>query len=254
VQRHLINIKKYTLAICLLTLSGCAFTNQWLNLDGDKGTKENIPVAISILHEMATYCEKVYDHAIIKTQNNEFAYNIAQDRGVTILSFRGTDNKENVITDIDVRPFKDKKLGEYLHRGFRDAAEKLYNHIIRNNEFVPDHKLHDTILLTGHSLGGAMAQIIGLWLDDDGYDVQIYTFGSPKISNVDFGDDDHFRVYLKDDPIPFLPPFPYIHWGTRINAKTLEWETRHPVDDFLKIDARDHSIKEYLKVLEKHEP
>ena len=35
---------------------------------------------------------------------------------------------------------------------------KLYNHIIRNNEFVPDHKLHDTILLTGHSLGGAVME------------------------------------------------------------------------------------------------
>jgi len=64
--------------------------------------------------------------------------------------------------------------------------------------------------------------------------------------------DGHFRVYLENDPVPFLPPYPYVHWGMRINAETLDWDEDHPIGDITKIDARDHSIKEYLKVLSRH--
>ena len=106
--------------------------------------------------------------------------------------------------------------------------------------------------MTGHSLGGATAQILGLWFEDDAYEVQIYTFGSPSVMIEQMWEDGHFRVYLENDPVPFLPPFPYMHWGIRINAETLDRDEIHPIGDVTKIDARDHSIKEYLKVLKRH--
>ena len=62
----------------------------------------------------------------------------------------------------------DEDLDIYLHRGFRDAAHVLYEDIKRN------YRLERTVYLTGHSLGGAIAQIIGLWLDNDEYNIQIY--------------------------------------------------------------------------------
>ena len=214
-------------------------------MGGANGTKENLPVGIEILTEMAEYCERIYDEGK-EIGDNEFAYNVVQDRGVTIISIRGTDNGKNVLTDLDARPFRDKKLGVQFHRGFRDAAEKLKNDIIENVA------LEETIILTGHSLGGAIAQILGLWFEDDAYEVQIYTFGSPSVMIEQMWEDGHFRVYLENDPVPFLPPFPYMHWGIRINAETLDWDENHPIGDVTKIDARDHSIKEYLKVLKRH--
>ena len=129
-------------------------------MGGANGTKENLPVGIEILTEMAEYCERIYDEGK-EIGDNEFAYNVVQDRGVTIISIRGTDNGKNVLTDLDARPFRDKKLGVQIHRGFRDAAEKLKNDIIENVA------LEETIILTGHSLGGAIAQILGLWFEDD---------------------------------------------------------------------------------------
>ena len=220
-------------------------TNQFLGMGGANGTKENLPVGIEILTEMAEYCERIYDEGK-EIGDNEFAYNVVQDRGVTIISIRGTDNGKNVLTDLDARPFKDRKLGIQIHRGFRDAAEKL------RNEIIEKYALEEHIILTGHSLGGAIAQIMGLWFEDDAYDVQIYTFGSPTVTTTDMGDEMHFRVYIEDDPVPFLPPFPYVHWGVRIDANTLEWAENHPVGEFTKIDGRDHSIKAYLKVLRRH--
>ena len=214
-------------------------------MGGANGTKEDLPVGIEVLIEMAEYCERIYDEGK-EIGQDEFAYNVVQDRGVTIISIRGTDNAKNVLTDLDARPFKDRKLGVQVHRGFRDASEKLKNDIIEN---VP---LEENIILTGHSLGGAIAQILGLWFEDDAYEVQIYTFGSPSVMIEQMWEDGHFRVYLENDPVPFLPPFPYMHWGIRINAETLDWDENHPIGDVTKIDARDHSIKEYLKVLRRH--
>ena len=220
-------------------------TNKFIGMGGANGTKEDLPVGIEVLIEMAEYCERIYDEGK-EIGQDEFAYNVVQDRGVTIISIRGTDNAKNVLTDLDARPFKDRKLGVQVHRGFRDASEKLKNDIIEN---VP---LEENIILTGHSLGGAIAQILGLWFEDDAYEVQIYTFGSPSVMIEQMWEDGHFRVYLENDPVPFLPPFPYVHWGVRINAETLDWDEDHPIGDVTKIDARDHSIKEYLKVLKRH--
>ena len=191
------------IVIISLLLSSCVSSNKLFNMDGDSGTKENLPVHVEVLVEMAEYCENVYDEGE-ELGDNEFSYKVVQDRGVTIIIFRGTNNGRNVLTDLDARPFRDKKLGISVHRGFRDAAEKLRDDLIEN------HAIEESVIFTGHSLGGAIAQVIGLWFEDDAYDVQIYTFGSPSITTASVGGSAlHFRVAIRDDPVPFLPPLPY---------------------------------------------
>ena len=230
----------------LLFLTSCVSTNQFLSMGGANGTKENLPVDVGILIEMAEYCEEIYDDGK-EIRDNEFSYNVVQDRGVTIVSIRGTNNGRNVLTDLDARPFKDRKLSANIHRGFRDASEKIRDEIIEN------HAIEESVILTGHSLGGAIAQIIGLWFEDDAYDVQIYTFGSPAITTASLGGGVlHFRLALRNDPVPFLPPIPYRHWGIAIDPETLSWSENNEIGDFTKIDARDHSIKEYLNILKRH--
>ena len=205
---------------------------------------------------MAEYCEEAYrsatnENKLYEIRNNEFSYHVKQDRGVTILIFRGTDNVKNVWTDIDARPTKDDSLdGAYLHRGFKDAATWIFEDIKR------DYRLEKTIYLTGHSLGGAVAQIIGLWLHNAGYHVQIYTFGSPKVSTTFFGNRPiHYRMLVRNDPVPFVPPYPFLHSGISIDVETLNWEEGGEANrsSFGEIDGRDHSIKEYLKILKGHE-
>tara|TARA_B100001564_G_scaffold3154_1_gene2711 strand:+ start:594 stop:1214 length:621 start_codon:yes stop_codon:yes gene_type:complete len=204
---------------------------------------------------MAEYCEEAYHSAndenkLYEIRNNEFSYHVKQDRGVTILIFRGTDNVKNVWTDIDARPSKDKSLnGAYLHRGFKDAATWIFEDIQR------DYRLEKTVYLTGHSLGGAVAQIIGLWLHNAGYHVQIYTFGSPKVSTTFFGNRPiHYRVLVRNDPVPFVPPYPFLHSGISIDAKTLDWDEGGEANrgSFGEIDGRDHSITYYTRILKGH--
>ena len=142
--------------------------------------------------------------------------------------------------------WQDKKLSAGVHRGFRDASERI------KEDLIEKHAIEETVIFTGHSLGGAVAQLLGLWFEDDAYEVQVYTFGAPAVIMEQIWTDGHFRVYLENDPVPFLPPYPYVHWGIRINAETLDWDEDHPIGDITKIDARDHSIKEYKKVLRRH--
>ena len=146
-------------------------------MGGANGTKENLPVDVSILIEMAKYCEIIYDEGK-EIEDNEFAYKVVQDRGVTIIIFRGTNNGRNVLTDLDARPFRDRKLGVQVHRGFRDAAEKLRDEIISN------HALEETIILTGHSLGGALATLAASrW---NTITTHLYTYGSPRVGGRKF--------------------------------------------------------------------
>jgi len=223
-------------------LTGCVLSNLFV-FQGDSGTKENLPVTPAELKEMAGYCMQVYE----KDPKKEFSYMVKHDRGVTIIIIRGTDNVKNIGSDVDARPFKDRKLAATLHRGFRDAAEDIKNEIDKKVE------LNDTIYITGHSLGGAIAQIMGYWYHGEGKTVQIYTFGAPKVSTKYFGNTpQHFRVAMVNDPVPFVPIFPYIHSGINIDPETLNWRFTNDVGDVTKINAGEHSIGEYYKQLSKH--
>ena len=247
--------KNWKFIIITLFLSGCSWLNPFLYFQGESGDRSTLPVDVEELIEMAEYCEEAYrsatnENKLYEIRNNEFSYHVKQDRGVTILIFRGTDNVKNVWTDIDARPTKDDSLdGAYLHRGFKDAATWIFEDIKR------DYTLEKTVYLTGHSLGGAVAQIIGLWLHNAGYHVQIYTFGSPKVSTTFFGNRPiHYRVLVRNDPVPFVPPYPFLHSGISIDVETLNWEEGGEANrgSFGEIDGRDHSIKEYLKILKGH--
>ena len=253
-DRLAIKCFKFAIIIVLVFLiSSCTVTKQFLNRQGESGHKTTLPVEPAELLEMAYYCDEAYDNTDNKFEflnDNQFSYQVKQDQGVTILIFRGTSNGNNILTDIDFRPFEDKQLSEkwgtkvFLHRGFRDAAMFLEKDIKTN------YKLEKTVYLTGHSLGGAIAQIVGFWLDREGYNVQIYTFGSPKVTTTFLGNRPiHYRVVVNNDPVTFLPIYPYVHSGIRIDAKTLDWCEYDVYGKFTEIDGRDHSIKYYLKTL-----
>ena len=233
-----------------LILNSCAKNVSDKNNDLGSGEKSKLPVSLTSLIEHAEYCKTIYESG--GDQKDEVAFEVKQINGISIIIIRGTANAENVQSDIDVRLVKDDDLGIYLHKGFRDASVSVMSNI--DNTFVNNAKkymLEHTVHITGHSLGGAIAQIIGMWLHKRGKNVQIYSYGSPKVSNqvLSGGQPTHWRVVRRSDPIPFTPPWPYSHTGLFIDSQDLDWGPDNDNGLISQTDGLDHAIAKYVTTL-----
>jgi len=229
--------------VVALILSGCAKNTVDKNNDLGSGDKSNLPISLDLLIEHAEYCKAIYDSG--GDQKDEVAFEVKQDNGISIIVIRGTANDANVLSDIDVRLVSDARTGIRLHIGFRDAAVTVMQ-IIDTTKTL-EHTVH----VTGHSLGGAVAQIIGMWLHKRGKNVQIYSYGSPKISDqvLSGGQPTHWRVVRRSDPIPFTPPWPYSHTGLFIDSQDLDWGPDNDNGLISETDGLTHAIAKYVETL-----
>ena len=228
-----------------LILTSCAKHNKDDKKHNDLGSgdKSNLPISLTSLIEHAELCKAIYD--LGGDQKDEVAFEVKQDNGISIIVIRGTANDANVLSDVDVRLVSDTRTGIRLHKGFRDASLGVMEIIDR------DHTVEHTVHVTGHSLGGAVAQIIGMWLHKRGKNVQIYSYGSPKVSDqvLSGGQPTHWRVVRRSDPIPFTPPWPYSHTGLFIDSQDLDWGPDNDNGLISETDGLDHAIAKYVTTL-----
>jgi len=230
--------------VVALFLSGCAKNVADKNNDLGSGDKSNLPISLTSLIEHAEYCKAIYDSG--GDQKDEVAFEVKQDNGISIIVIRGTANDANVLSDIDVRLVDDARTGIKLHKGFRDAAVNIMQIIDTSTQYPLEHTVH----VTGHSLGGAVAQIIGMWLHKRGKNVQVFSYGSPKVSaQVLDSQPTHWRVVRRSDPIPFTPPWPYRHTGLFIDSQDLDWGPDNDNGLISETDGLDHAIAKYVETL-----
>jgi hypothetical protein len=238
----------------ILLLSSCSGEKD-KDEDVGSGDKSNLPVSLTLLIEYAEYCKAIYDGG--GDQKDEVAFEVKQKDGISIIVIRGTANASNVESDVNVALESDVRAGILLHKGFRDAAVTIMQIIDTTTKVgrtivqgqTLQYPLEQTVHLTGHSLGGAVAQIMGRWLHKRGYSVQVFSYGSPKISTQSGNSPRHWRVVRKSDPIPFTPPWPYIHTGTFVNSKTLAWGPNNDNGLISETDGLDHAIAKYVTTL-----
>jgi predicted lipase len=234
---------KFILLGIVISLNGCAKSVVDNNNDLGSGGKNTLPVTITSLIEHAEYCKTIYDSG--GNQKDEVAFEVKQVEGISIIVIRGTANESNVQSDIDVRLVKDDDLGIYLHKGFRDAAVIIMQSL--DNSYTIEHTVH----VTGHSLGGAVAQIIGMWFHKRGKNVQIYSYGSPKVSSevLVSGQPLHWRVSNPVDPVPWTPPFPFLHTGLFIDPRDGDWGPDNDNGLISKTDGLTHAVAKYVESL-----
>lgn len=122
-----------------------------------------------------------------------------------VIAVRGTANVENAIVDISLKLLMNRHAHIPLHQGFAHAAESIYK------EVLPTLNKDYTISTTGHSLGGAVALILAMYLDSDKITLgPVITFGQPKVTNVSgavaFQHLNVIRVVTTRDLVPLIPP------------------------------------------------
>lgn len=166
-----------------------------------------------------------YPDVVVKSfPDRETRYFLATDSTTHrhMISVQGTANLKNALLDLEYDKKKDPRIHIHLHRGFQIAAQSLYNYAIgRMNK-------GDTVSLTGHSLGGAEAVILAMYLKTEGWNVErVITFGQPKVTDADgakaFRDLPLVRAVNVNDPVSLVPPLefkyfkkPYSHLGAEV--------------------------------------
>ncbi len=123
---------------------------------------------------------------------------------IAVLAFRGTEKDfADIKADLDAR-FYSNSDGTKVHNGFREAYALIKDQVNDAVSGLKDYKLY----FTGHSLGGALALIATRDLNSDCISA-CYTFGSPRVGSVEFGEDIKppiYRLVNAADVVPHVPP------------------------------------------------
>lgn len=150
-----------------------------------------------------------YFHGALSTQ----AY-VASMPDAIVLALRGTqvDNFWSAVLDfaIDLQflPIPDSH-GDLVHAGFLKALSEVWGDVAAHLTAEQTRSARP-LWITGHSLGAALATLAAnLCSDDAAFRLQgLYTFGSPRTGDADFGA--HIRVPVfrfrnDSDIVPHLP-------------------------------------------------
>ena len=138
---------------------------------------------------------------------------IASSRHLRVLTFRGSDDLRAWQTNLKARPVGWAGPG-LVHEGFAEAFEKCWTELRPALHSREDRR---PVVVTGHSLGGALATLAASRLDG----CLLYSFGAPRVGDRSFARaldrcNSHLHRYVNyRDPVPLLPPalFGYSHCG-----------------------------------------
>ncbi|KAJ5088997.1 Lipase class 3 [Penicillium argentinense] len=167
-----------------------------------------------------------------------------------VLSFRGSRSASTWIANLDYGLTDVSDLCDECeaHGGFWKAWNVVADDLISQINTARESYDGYTLVLTGHSFGGAVAALGGTALRNAGYDLDLYTYGQPRVGNealatymTDQGS--LWRATHNDDVVPKLPPisFGFSHaspeyWITSSNNETVSTSDIEEIDG---INSRD---------------
>lgn len=156
------------------------------------------------------------------------------------VSFRGTSDVPDWLADLDAVPEDYSWIPKFgqVHAGFQDTYDLVRESIAAN--LVTATAGCDQILVTGHSLGAALAVLaapdIFQNMPPNTIEPRLITFAGPRVGLSDFVDaynaviESCFRVVNFLDIVPLVPPAPYVHVGAEIainSGGTVDFGWRH---------------------------
>lgn len=176
-------------------------------------------------------------------------FSINHSTKTCVLTFRGTGSWDDLKDDLKFIKIKTEQ-GKFVHRGFKERYFALKNRV--EQMIYANMPLNGyTLLVTGHSLGGAMATLFLLNASPELIEKvsAVYTFGQPRVGGK------KMAQYINNLPVPFyryanrndfitkIPMINYYHCGQQIKLKgDGSWWTYIP-------SLYNHSISIYRKIL-----
>ena len=142
---------------------------------------------------------------------------IVEKDDILFVTYRSTSAKtkkeytKNVITDLDGAMVEADWISSedvFVHRGFDSEYDRFRDTML---EIINDNN-PSKIILSGHSLGSALATLSALDLSMNyGYDVSLVSMGGPRVGNKEYRElmdnyvKDNYRIYIPQDPIINIP-------------------------------------------------
>lgn len=140
--------------------------------DIDHQFKRDLGVHHELIDKIANLKHKTIQYHLYETETHQF------------IVIRGTDTKfgyiealSDLFVSLNFLPNKSNN-GVYCHKGYSDIGNKIIEQLHKKKLLRDDKKL----ILSGHSLGGAIAKFISIHVKD----VELYTYGSPQVSDKDY--------------------------------------------------------------------
>ena len=202
---------------------------------------------------------------------------------VIIISFRGTEVTQKSDILADAAAIQTEAYEGRVHLGFNTAYNIVKDQVLKT---VKEYQTNnEAIIITGHSLGGALATVCAAHLISENITpTSVYTYGQPRVGNSEFAEfysemsKHHYRFVNNNDVVTKVPPesvtikgtkLSYTHVGQQVYIKTngdLEADTssfNKTVDGiFGRITSAvkgdffdglsDHSMVNYLDATEKN--
>ena len=152
-----------------------------------------------------------------------------------IIVFKGSHEPKDWLTGLSFSDADFFKKGR-VHKGFYQSLKLFFQTMKQKDltgtnlpltviEDIESINKNATIILTGHSLGGALATLAGCHLYEQGVkkeNIEIYTFGSPPVGREDFhnyykGKLNIYRIVNEKDIVPKLNQVTdFFHLGEEI--------------------------------------
>jgi pimeloyl-ACP methyl ester carboxylesterase len=162
---------------------------------------------IGIARLLALSCAASYEQATIADRGTDTQVLIQQMPEQTVVAFRGSSSVRDWITNAQF--VRRDYFGAGVHAGFAKAFEGVLDALLDAIE-----KFRRPFWITGHSLGGAVAQLAA-WRLPAAYSVPVercYTYGQPRLGDARFrsryneaGPKESYRLINGADIIPRIP-------------------------------------------------
>ena len=128
---------------------------------------------------------------------------------IILIGIRGTLEKADWWRDADAVQVPFEEGTGHVHHGFYDAYKALKKFI---QDYLDRFHTGQKVIISGHSLGGAIALILAEALRNDKeqqYDILLYTYGAPRAGDAAFVEAAkplvHHRMVNNDDMVPSVP-------------------------------------------------
>lgn len=224
--------------------------------------------------KIAILCRDAYDDEVESSETFVSAdtgrqAKVTLDGSQAIVCFRGSDSLDDWKINFSMFrvPFLSRKHNNSdleVHSGFFISHNSIKAKIYAKLNAIIDTGECDSILFTGHSAGATLAAISAFdFQNAKNLEIEVVTFGSPKIGNAAFAADFNSKIkctrIVNDNDGVALAPFfgGYHHVGEAIQLKNLAPEGMQgiwpSIASFARLDSiADHEIDSYIATIEAH--